>query len=128
METDRYDDREPKEDMFDTVANLVERLNVNYRGKDVKSDDDNQDYDNQNDDDIDVENGEVHEDDADDGFKVVEEVESLCMNCQENVPHLMWIGFFWRILSNQLHIIGHDSTFSYQDPLFSRDHPKFILL
>ena len=90
METDRYDDREPKKDMFDTVANLVERLNVNYRGKDVKSDDDNHDYNNQNDDDIDVKNGEVHEDDADDGFKVVEEVESLCMNCQENVlPHLV---------------------------------------
>lgn len=83
MDTDVYSDRPTKEDVFDTVANLVERLTVNDKGKNSNDDGDHhQDYDHHGDEGV-----ENDQDDEEDEFKIVDEIESLCMKCHENVLH-----------------------------------------
>jgi hypothetical protein len=57
-------------------------------------------------------------------IKVVDEIESLCMNCHANVSlHLP---------SFRVHLLitcaGHDSTPPYQNPLLPRNHNHVLLL
>jgi hypothetical protein len=62
----------------------------------------------------------------DEDERVVEEVESLCMNCEENVG-------FWRYPRSENDLLtqdrlGHNATPPYQDPLFPRDHHHVLLM
>ncbi|KAL9043792.1 MAG: hypothetical protein Q9214_003033, partial [Letrouitia sp. 1 TL-2023] len=53
---------------------------------------------------------------ADDGLKVVEKIESLCMNCEENVRTSDSGSLSVRLLNSGT---GGNKTTSHQDPIFS---------
>lgn len=61
----------------------------------------------------------------DDRVQVVDEIESLCMNCHEDVSYSRsficeqrWLTF----------VTGHDATITDKNPILSRDHSDVILL
>ena len=67
----------------------------------------------------------AEEDDVpeDDRVKIVDEIESLCMNCHENVTR--------SVNHDQQHAEctpGQHQIVTYQDTLFSRDHLNELLL
>lgn len=51
---------------------------------------------------------------ADDGLKVVEKIESLCMSCEENVQTFQSCYSSIRMLK----AVGGNQTSSHQDPVF----------
>ena len=61
----------------------------------------------------------------DDRVKVVDEIESLCMNCHEDVSYSLALIYEQRWLT---FVTGHDAATTHKNPILSRNHPHVILL
>lgn len=61
----------------------------------------------------------------DDRVKIVDEIESLCMNCHENVSYVLSSTFHFQVVD---FVTGHDTTSSHKDSILSRDYPHVLLL
>lgn len=94
MGLDHDDDDMRKQDLFETVASLVERLTVSGKGqelREIRHDDDNHFDDkkgNGHHEKPKLRQDSEHSNEETDGIKVVDEIESLCMKCHENVRSL----------------------------------------
>lgn len=131
MGLDHNEDDFGKQDLFETVASLVERLTVGGKGQELRElshDDDSYFDDKKGHEHIEKprfrHDGE-HSNEAD-GFKIVDEIESLCMRCHENVRSLQNPTMMNHVLADPL--VGNDPTFLDKDSLLSRDCSYVILL
>ena len=72
---------------------------------------------------LDVAEPDEEEEPEDEELKVVDEIESLCMNCQGNVRHLpaRFVHRKLRILTS-CHGIGHYTTSAHESAVFPRDN------
>ena len=61
----------------------------------------------------------------DDRVKIVDEIESLCMNCHEDVSYVLP---FICDLRRLIFVSGHDTAFTHKNPILSRNHPDVLLL
>lgn len=63
--------------------------------------------------------------DEDDRVKIVDEIESLCMNCHENVSNAL---SFICELGQLTFVSGHDTASTHENSILPRDHPDVLLL
>ena len=70
-----------------------------------------------------------NEESDDEGPKIVDEIESLCMNCEENVwyPPVKRVHQKLQILTS-CHGLGHHTTPAHKSAVLPRDHLNIILL
>ena len=73
----------------------------------------------------DNQNGAAPEEDE----RVVDEIESLCMNCEENVSRIELSAAAYTVsMTVANHNLGHDAPPSNQNPLLPRSHPHVLFV
>ena len=69
------------------------------------------------------------DDQDENGPKLVDEIESLCMNCQENVRQNLQLASLMKSICAHMYIkTGYNPTFAYENPILPRDRPHVVLL